>query len=118
MHLNELSSPVPVVDYDIASRNIGRLQQYCDTHQFGLRPYIGREKAERLANLANFAGPNVAIDNVRALKSLGWAARRASTPIGVLIEFESGGNRQGVQTPEQAALYHPRWTCGTGSRES
>jgi len=148
MHLDELSSPVPVVDYDIASRNIRRLQQYCDTHQFRLRPHIkthklpffaheqckagaigitvqkigeaeimaqtgladilityniiGREKAERLANLTNFARLSVAIDNERALESLGWAAHRASTPIGVLIEFESGGNRQGVQTPEQA----------------
>src|SRR6202035_4471808 len=63
---------------------------------------IGREKAERLANLTNFTRISVAIDNERALESLAWAAHRASTPIGVLIEFESGGNRQGVQTPEQA----------------
>jgi len=148
MHLNELSSPVPVVDYDIARRNIHRLQQYCDTHQFRLRPHVkthklpffaheqckagaagitvqkigeaevmaqtgladilitynivGREKAERLANLTNFARLSVAIDNERALESLGWSERRAKNPIGVLIEFESGGNRQGVQTPEQA----------------
>src|SRR3984957_11622679 len=44
MHVNELSSPVPVVDYDIASRNIHRLQQYCDTHQFRLRPHIKTHK--------------------------------------------------------------------------
>ena len=148
MHLNELSSPIPVVDYDIAHRNIHRLQKYCDTHLFRLRPHVkthklpffaheqckagaagitvqkigeaevmaqtgladilitynivGREKAERLANLTNFARISVAIDNERALESLRWAACRANTPIGVLIEFESGGNRQGVQTPEQA----------------
>ena len=148
MHLNELSSPVPVVDYDIARRNIYRLQKYCDTHRFRLRPHIkthkspffaheqcnagaagitvqklgeaevmaqtgladiliaynilGREKAERLANLTNFARLSVAIDNEAALESLVWAENRASSPIGVLIEFESGGNRQGVQTPEQA----------------
>jgi D-serine deaminase-like pyridoxal phosphate-dependent protein len=148
MHLNELSTPVPVVDYDIARRNIRRLQQYCDKHQFKLRPHIkthklpffaheqcragaigitvqkigeaevmaqtgladilitynivGREKAERLANLTNFSRLSVAIDNERALESLVWAENQASTPIGVLIEFESGGHRQGVQTPGQA----------------
>src|ERR1700722_17842163 len=63
---------------------------------------IGREKAERLANLTNFAHLDVAIDNEKALESLVWAKSRASAPIGVLIEFESGGNRQGVQTPAQA----------------
>jgi D-serine deaminase-like pyridoxal phosphate-dependent protein len=148
MHLNQLSTPVSVVDYDIARRNIRRLQQYCDTHQFKLRPHIkthklpffaheqcragavgitvqklgeaevmaqtgladilityniiGPEKAERLANLTNLSRLSVAIDNERALESLMWAGDRAGTPIGVLIEFESGGNRQGVQTPGQA----------------
>lgn len=148
MQLKELSSPVPVVDYDIAMRNIKRLQQYCDAHQFRLRPHvkthklpffahkqceagavgvtvqklgeaeimaqsgladilityniIGRDKAERLANLTNFARVSVAIDNETALETLVWAETRARSPIGVLIEFESGGGRQGVQTPEQA----------------
>ncbi|MGA8658360.1 MAG: D-TA family PLP-dependent enzyme [Chthoniobacterales bacterium] len=148
MHLSELSSPVPVVDYDTACRNIRRLQEYCDRHQLKLRPHIkthklpffaheqckagavgitvqkmgeaevmvqtglrdilitynivGQEKAERLANLTNFARLSVGIDNERALKSLVLAGSRATSPIGVLIEFESGGNRQGVQTPEQA----------------
>jgi D-serine deaminase-like pyridoxal phosphate-dependent protein len=148
MHVNELSSPVPVVDYDIARRNIRRLQDYCDRHQFKLRPHVkthklpffaheqckagaigitvqklgeaevmaqtgvgdilvtynvvGREKAERLANLTNFARISVAVDSEKAAESLAWAAGRASAPIGVLVEFESGGYRQGVQTPEQA----------------
>ena len=44
----------------------------------------------------------MAIDNEEALESVAWAASRASSPIGLLIEFESGGNRQGVQTPQQA----------------
>ena len=148
MQISELSSPVSVVDLDIASRNIRRLQEYCDRHQFKLRPHIkthklpffaheqckagaigitvqkmgeaevmvqtgltdilitynivGRDKAERLANLTNFATLSVTIDNEKALESLAWANRQASQPIGVLIEFESGGNRQGVQTPEAA----------------
>jgi D-serine deaminase-like pyridoxal phosphate-dependent protein len=148
MHLSELSTPVPVVDYDTACRNVRRLQEYCDRHQLKLRPHIkthklpffahkqcragavgitvqklgeaevmaqtglsdilitynivGPEKAERLANLTNFARLMVGIDNKNALESLVLAGSRASLPIGVLIEFESGGNRQGVQTPEQA----------------
>ena len=63
---------------------------------------IGEDKAERLANLTNFAVLSVAIDNEKALESLIWAERRAHDPIGVLIEFESGGNRQGVQMPTEA----------------
>jgi len=63
---------------------------------------VGQAKAERLAHLTHFARISVAIDNDKALESVAWAAGRACSPIGVLIEFESGGNRQGVQTPEQA----------------
>lgn len=63
---------------------------------------LGYQKAERLAHLTHFARMSVAIDNETALESVAWAAGRACGPIGVLIEFESGGNRQGVQTPEQA----------------
>jgi D-serine deaminase-like pyridoxal phosphate-dependent protein len=148
MHLGELETPVPVVDIDIARRNIRRLQHYCDAHDFKLRPHVkthklplfaheqckagaigitvqkvgeaeimaqtgitnilltynvlGRAKAERLAHLTYFAAVGVAIDNEKALESVCWAASRACNPISVLIEFESGGNRQGVQTPEQA----------------
>jgi D-serine deaminase-like pyridoxal phosphate-dependent protein len=63
---------------------------------------LGQAKAERVAHLTHFARISVAIDNEKALESVSWAARRATAPISVLIEFESGGNRQGVQTPEQA----------------
>ncbi len=63
---------------------------------------VGVEKAERLANLTHFARVSVAIDNKVALETVAAAAKRAAAPIGVLIEFESGGGRQGVQTPEEA----------------
>src|SRR5208282_199636 len=63
---------------------------------------IGQPKAERLAHLTNFARMTVAIDNRNALESIASAAQHAASPIGLLIEFESGANRQGVQTPEQA----------------
>jgi D-serine deaminase-like pyridoxal phosphate-dependent protein len=148
MHISELETPVPVVDLDVVRRNIRRLQDYCDAHEFKLRPHIkthklplfaheqckagaagitvqkigeaeiiaqtgitdilitynvlGQAKAERVAHLTHFARVSVAVDNEKALESVAWAASRASGPIGVLVEFESGGNRQGVQTPEQA----------------
>jgi D-serine deaminase-like pyridoxal phosphate-dependent protein len=63
---------------------------------------LGEAKAERLAHLTHFSRVSVAIDNEKALDSVAQAASRANGPIGVLIEFESGGHRQGVQTPEQA----------------
>jgi D-serine deaminase-like pyridoxal phosphate-dependent protein len=148
MLLNDLETPVPVVDIEIARRNILRLQRYCDSHGFKLRPHVkthklpffaheqckagatgitvqkigeaevmaqtgitdillaynvlGAAKAERVAHLTHFARISVAIDNESALKSLASAASRYGRPIGILIEFESGGNRQGVQTPEEA----------------
>jgi D-serine deaminase-like pyridoxal phosphate-dependent protein len=63
---------------------------------------IGQPKAERLAHLTNFARMTVAIDNKNALESVASAAQHAANTIGLLIEFESGADRQGVQTPEQA----------------
>src|SRR3984957_1942092 len=63
---------------------------------------LGEAKAERLAHLTHFSRVSVAIDNEKALDSVAWAASRACRPIGLLLEFESGLKRQGVQTPEQA----------------
>ena len=63
---------------------------------------LGKEKAERLAKLTNFAQITVAVDNDKSLDSVAWGAKFAQGPIGVLVEFESGANRQGVQNPEQA----------------
>jgi D-serine deaminase-like pyridoxal phosphate-dependent protein len=148
MQIDELETPVPVVDLDIARQNIRRLQSYCDRYGLKLRPHVkthklpffahqqcragavgitvqkvgeaevmaqtgiadilltynvlGQAKAERVAHLSQFTRLSVAIDNEKALASVSWAANSAGIPIGVLIEFESGGNRQGVQTPEQA----------------
>jgi D-serine deaminase-like pyridoxal phosphate-dependent protein len=148
MRIEELQTPVPVIDYEIVRRNIRRLQDYCDQHRFKLRPHVkthklpffaheqcragaigitvqklgeaeamvqagmtdilvtynivGAEKAERLANLTYFARVGVAIDNEVSLETVAAAGKRAAAPIDVLIEFESGGGRQGVQTPEEA----------------
>jgi D-serine deaminase-like pyridoxal phosphate-dependent protein len=63
---------------------------------------LGPAKAERLAHLTHLAKMSVAIDNLPALNSIASASGKAKSPIGVLIEFESGGNRQGVRDPESA----------------
>jgi D-serine deaminase-like pyridoxal phosphate-dependent protein len=64
---------------------------------------IGDEKARRLAGVARMV-PNlrVALDNEAALDTVKRAGAMADRTIGVLVEFESGKNRQGVMEPEQA----------------
>ena len=63
---------------------------------------IGEAKARRLARLALRVGMRVAVDNPVALETVARAAALVEREIGVLIEFESGKRRQGVQTPEEA----------------
>jgi D-serine deaminase-like pyridoxal phosphate-dependent protein len=58
---------------------------------------IGAAKIERLARLACQARIAVAIDNTHALETLAASARIAQRQIGVLIEFDSGNQRTGVQ---------------------
>ena len=65
---------------------------------------LGDAKARRLARLARFAKMRVAVDNEVALATVGRAAAWAEREIGVLVEFESGKERQGVTTPEQAVV--------------
>ena len=64
---------------------------------------IGQAKVEPLAQLAKQVTLSVAIDNTVALETIAKAARQARKSIKILIEFESGNNRVGVQTA-QAAL--------------
>ena len=63
---------------------------------------IGAAKARRLALLAARAEVKVAVDNEVALATVAEAAERAGKSIGVLVEFESGKQRQGVLEPVQA----------------
>lgn len=63
---------------------------------------VGRAKAERLARLARIADVSVALDNEVALDTVIRAASLAERTIGVLVEFESGKQRQGVLEPEAA----------------
>lgn len=65
-------------------------------------PIIGEAKAARLAQLARRATMRVAIDNPLVLATVASAARQAGSPIGVLVEFDSGMRRTGVATPDDA----------------
>ncbi|MBE9606847.1 alanine racemase [Acetobacteraceae bacterium H6797] len=150
MRIEELETPVPVVDLDIVERNLKKMQAYCDAHGLALRPHIkthkmpemaqrqidlgakgitcqklgeaevmvdagildifisypliGAQKAARLAALAKRATMSVAVDNTLALATVAAAAKEAEAEIGVLVEFDSGLKRTGVETVEQALL--------------
>ncbi len=63
---------------------------------------IGKQKIEPLAQLAKQTKLSIAIDNEVALHTIAQAAQLAKTNISLLIEFESGNERVGVQTPQEA----------------
>ncbi|UCH27340.1 MAG: D-TA family PLP-dependent enzyme [Trueperaceae bacterium] len=148
MRLEDLDTPVPVIDLDRVEHNIRKLQTYCDEHGLRLRPHIkthklpalaykqlaqgavgitcqkvseaevmaaagiedillsynviGKQKVEPLARLACQSRLSVALDNELALSTVAEASDLAQKSIAVLIEFESGNNRTGVQTPQEA----------------
>jgi D-serine deaminase-like pyridoxal phosphate-dependent protein len=68
-------------------------------------PYnlVGEQKLERLAQLARRANLSVTADSEYTVRGLASAAKRAQVTLPVLVEFESGLNRCGVQSPQQAA---------------
>ncbi|MFC0410669.1 alanine racemase [Roseomonas elaeocarpi] len=148
MRVEDLETPVPVVELPVMERNLQRMQDYCDRHGIKLRPHIkthkmpelarrqvelgavgitcqklgeaevmadaglddifisypliGAGKAPRLAALAKRVRMRVAVDNDLALDTVAEAAREAGTPIGVVVEFDSGNKRTGVETVEEA----------------
>lgn len=148
MRIDELETPVPVIDLDRVDANLRKMQEYCDRYGLRLRPHIkthklpamarqqvglgavgitcqklgeaevmadgglsdilisyplvGPAKAARLAALAKRVKIQVAIDNGLALDTVAQAAQASGAPIGVLIEFDSGNNRTGVVSVDQA----------------
>ena len=56
MHINDLETPVPVVDMDRMAANITRLQRYLDEHQIANRPHIKTHKIPAIAKLQLDAG--------------------------------------------------------------
>ena len=56
MHIDELETPVPVVDMDHLESNIRRLQAYLDEHQIANRPHIKTHKIPAIARMQMEAG--------------------------------------------------------------
>ncbi len=62
----------------------------------------GREKLAALADIARDAQVMVAIDDAKNAEDIAAAARGAKSTVGVLIEVDTGMDRAGVDSPEQA----------------
>ena len=56
MHIDELETPVPVVDIDRMEANIARLQAYLDDHNIANRPHIKTHKIPAIAKMQMDAG--------------------------------------------------------------
>ena len=56
MHINELETPVPVVDIDKLQANITRLQTYLDEHKIANRPHIKTHKIPEITQMQMDAG--------------------------------------------------------------
>src|SRR5512138_3378751 len=56
MHVDELETPVPVVDMNRLEGNITRLQNYLDEHQIANRPHIKTHKIPAIAKMQMDAG--------------------------------------------------------------
>jgi D-serine deaminase-like pyridoxal phosphate-dependent protein len=65
-------------------------------------PLIGASKVARLGALAKRTRLSMVADSPMGIETAATAAREAGARIGVLVEFESGGARVGVQSPEEA----------------
>ena len=49
MNIDQLETPVPVIDLDRMERNLARMQAYCDRHGLRLRPHVKTHKLPHLA---------------------------------------------------------------------
>jgi len=149
MRVDELETPVPVVDMDRMEANISRLQAYLDNHHIANRPHIkthkipaiakmqidagaigitcqkvseaevmadagftdifipyniiGVSKLSRLMALAARINISVTADSAFTLRGLSNAAGQAGLTLTVLIECDTGAQRCGVQSPQEAA---------------
>ncbi|MDP9353528.1 MAG: D-TA family PLP-dependent enzyme [Chloroflexota bacterium] len=56
MHIDQLETPVAVLDLDRLERNIGRFQAYLDEHGIANRPHIKTHKSPEIASLQVAAG--------------------------------------------------------------
>lgn len=71
-------------------------------HVFVVNTVAGSEKIRALASLACDADLMVAVDDSDNASALAAAARRAGSTLGVLVEVDTGMDRAGVDTAEEA----------------
>lgn len=69
---------------------------------FIVNTIAGREKLAALAEIARDADVMVAVDDAQNAADIAAAARAAKSTVGVLIEVDTGMDRAGADTPEQA----------------
>ncbi len=144
----ELDTPIPLLDVDVANRNLARWQTRCDELGIANRPHIkthkmvrwareqlrlgaagitvqklgeaevmaqagisdlfvtfnlfGSHKQRRLAALARRNSIRVVADNPECCQQVNAAADHAGRNINVLVECDTGGKRNGVQSPLEA----------------
>jgi D-serine deaminase-like pyridoxal phosphate-dependent protein len=147
--IDDLETPVPIIDIGIVERNLKKWQARCDAAKLDNRPHIkthklaglanyqlaigasgitvqklgeaeamadagisdmlvtfnvvGKPKLARLAKLARRSAISVVADNATVVEGIGGAGRHAGRAITVLVECDTGGKRNGVQSPEAAA---------------
>ncbi len=65
-------------------------------------PIVGREKAARLAALAERASLMVSLDSEEAVRGISRSAQERGVRVGVLVELDVGFRRCGLQRPEEA----------------
>lgn len=51
MRVEDLETPIPVVDLDLLEANLKRMQAYCDEHGLRLRPHIKTHKSPEIARM-------------------------------------------------------------------
>ena len=64
---------------------------------------MGEAKLRRLVRLARRVNLSLAVDSAYTVRGLSGAAAEASLTLPLLVEFDGGGQRCGVQSPREAA---------------
>jgi len=75
---------------------------------------IGTKKLERLMRLARRTKLSVTADSEFTINGLSTAAQREQLELAVLVEFDSGAQRCGVQSPQEAAALARLVTASSG----
>lgn len=75
---------------------------------FVVNTIAGRDKLSALATIARHAEVMVAVDEAQNAEAIAAAAKSAGSTLGVLIEVDTGMDRAGVDTPEEAVALAER----------